>query len=119
MRARSHLRVASDGDELRFGPRGELRETFATGGRIHIDRWLPYLILYRGEGESIGRRVAVNSAAYLIWSPEDDDEAESALQLVVDRLRQELGSVLLIELTDTPAEPKREDSPKLPAIEVD
>lgn len=119
MRARSHLRVASDGDELRFGPRGELRETFATGGRIHIDRWLPYLLLYRGEGESIGRRVAVNSAAYLIWSPEDDDEAESALQLVVDRLRQELGSVLLIELTDTPAEPKREDSPKLPAIEVD
>ena len=119
MSARPSLEVANDSGELRFGPRGELRETFASDGRIHIDRWLPFLLLHRGEGESIGRRVAVNSASYMVWPPEDDEEAESALQLVVGRICQEVGFVLLVELTDRPAEPKREDSPKLPALEVD
>ncbi len=119
MSGRPSRNVANDPGELRFGPHGELRETFATGGRIHIDRWLPFLLLHRGDGETIGRRVAVNSAAYLVWPPEDDDEAASALQLVVDRLRQEFGFVLLVELTDTPAQPKREDSPTLPALEID
>ncbi len=120
MSARPHLRLASDTGELHFGPLGELRETFATGGRIHIDRWLPFLVLHRSNDpeESIGRRIALNSPAYLVWSPDDDGEARSALQLVVDRLREELGPILLIELTDAASEPPREDSPTLPPLDV-
>jgi uncharacterized protein (TIGR02421 family) len=116
----SHLELASRSGELHVGPRGELRETFATSGRIHVDRWLPFLVLHRSDApeESISRRVALNSPAYLIWSPADDAEAEGALELILGRLHEELGPVLLIELVDLPAEERRKDSPHLPPLEV-
>ena len=120
MTARPKLKPASEADELRFGPRGELRETFGTSGRIHVDRWLPFLVLHRsGNPEtSIGRRIALNSPAYLIWSPEDDSEAESALEIAVDRLSEKLGPVLLVELSDGPFEATKDDSPSLPPFEI-
>ena len=119
MSARPHLEAVSGASELHFGPRGELRETFAKTGRVHIDRWLPFLLLHRGEGEgSIGRQVALNSPAYFLWAPEDDSEAESALDPILERLRQQLGSVLVVEVIDAPAEPRREDSPKLPTLDI-
>ncbi|HET7317426.1 MAG TPA: tyrosine/phenylalanine carboxypeptidase domain-containing protein [Sphingomicrobium sp.] len=120
MSARPKLELASSSGELHFGPRGELRESFAKSGRVHIDRWLPFLVLHRSDDgeDSISRRVALNSPAYLFWSSSDDAEAEAALDLIVDRLKDELGPVLLIELTDAPAEQHRKDSPKLPALDV-
>lgn len=116
MSARPDLRLASDSAGLRFGPRGELRETFGTGGRVHIDRWLPFLVLHRSDSpeDSIGRRVAVNSPAYLIWSPDDDSEAQGALEAVLPRLREQLGPVLIVEVADAPFEAGKEDSPQLP-----
>lgn len=120
MSARTELKVAAGEDELRFGPRGSLRETFGTSGRVHLDRWLPFLVLHRSDDadSSIGRRVATNSPAYLIWSPDDDDEARSALEVVVERLRRELGPTLLIELEDAPIDQPKEDSPQLPRFEI-
>jgi uncharacterized protein (TIGR02421 family) len=108
--------LASDSRELAFGPRGQLRETFGAGGRVHLDRWLPFLVLHRTDcpQESIGRRVAVNSPAYLVWSPADDAEAQAALELLLPRLQEKLGPVLLIEIRDLAGEPPREDSPQLP-----
>jgi uncharacterized protein (TIGR02421 family) len=108
--------LAPDSRELAFGPRGQLRETFGTGGRVHLDRWLPFLLLHRTDcpQESIGRRVAVNSPAYLVWSPADDSEAQAALEAVLPRLEERLGPVLLIEVRDAAEEPQREDSPRLP-----
>ena len=120
MTARPDLKLAASSDELRFGPRGELRETFGESGRVHIDRWLPFLVLHRTEcpDESIGRRVAVNSPAYLVWSPKEDSEAQSALEIVLERLREQLGPVLLIELEDAPAEPQKPDSPRHPPFDL-
>ncbi|HEY7005994.1 MAG TPA: tyrosine/phenylalanine carboxypeptidase domain-containing protein [Sphingomicrobium sp.] len=119
MSTRPHLEVAHS-NELRFGPRGELRETFATSGRIHIDRWLPFVVLHSSAEpeQSIARQVALNCPAYVVWSPVDDDEADSALELIVARLRRELGPVLLIELTDAREDEKAEDSPTLPPLDV-
>ncbi|HEY4071065.1 MAG TPA: tyrosine/phenylalanine carboxypeptidase domain-containing protein [Sphingomicrobium sp.] len=118
MSTRPNLELAPS--ELRFGPRGELRETFATSGRIHIDRWLPFVVLHSSAdpGESIARQIALNCPAYLVWSPDDNAEAESALDLLVARLHQELGPVLLIELTDAHTDEKPEDSPTLPPLDV-
>jgi len=118
--SRARLELASDSGELCFGPHGELRETFATSGRIHMDRWQPFLVLHRSEmpDETIGRRVAVNSPSYVVWAPEDDSEAQSALELVIERLRERFGYVLLIELSDSPPEHRREDSPELPPLDV-
>lgn len=120
MSTRPHLDLAPHSRELRFGPRGELRETFATSGRIHIDRWLPFVVLHSSAepDESIARQIALNCPVYLVWSPEDDVEAGSALELIVARLHQQLGPVLVIELVDAQAEEKPEDSPTLPALDV-
>ena len=59
------LTLAANSEEISFGPRGELRESFAETGRVHIDRWLPFLVLNRSDNptESIGRRIAANCAA--------------------------------------------------------
>src|SRR3990170_1519037 len=67
-----------------FGERGELRQKIGTSGRAHLDRWLPFLVLNRSAApaESIARRVAINSPAYLIWSPDDDPAAAEALQAI-------------------------------------
>ena len=119
MSARRHLEAVPAPSELHFGPRGELRETFAKTGRIHIDRWLPFLVLHRGGDEdSIGRQVALNSPAYFLWAPEDDLEAESALDPIIERLHRQLGSVLAVEVIDSPPEPRREDSPELPTLDI-
>jgi uncharacterized protein (TIGR02421 family) len=119
MSARPHLEAVPASSDLHFGPRGELRETFAEGGRVHIDRWLPFLVLHRGgSNDSIGRHIALNSPAYILWSPEDDAEAGSALVPIVARLREQLGAVLVVEVIDSPAEQKPEDSPDLPTLDI-
>lgn len=119
MNARPNLKLEPD-DELRFGPRGELRKSFGETGRVHIDRWLPFLVLHRTDvpQESIGRRIATNSPAYLIWSSQEDAEAQSALEILLPRLCRELGPVLIIEIHDSPAERQKEDSPRLPAFDL-
>lgn len=103
-----------------FGPRGELRQKIGTSGRIHLDRWLPFLVLHRSANPelSIARRVAMNSPAYLTWSPDEDAEAQAALDVVVAALRKRLGSVLLFEVEDYDWEPEEEDSPRLPPFDV-
>jgi hypothetical protein len=118
MSARGNAMVSADEPELAFGPRGQLRETFGTAGRVHLDRWLPFLVLHRTDSpeHSIGRRVAVNSPAYLAWSPADDSEAQAALQALMPRLREKLGPILMIEVRDAAGEPGREDSPQLPGF---
>lgn len=119
MSARTPLRLAADSSELRFGPRGELRESFSKTGRLHLDRWQPFIILHRSAEEaSIGRRVALNCPSYLVWSPEEDAEAQAALQLVTEHLDARFGAVLAIELSDAPAEDLSEDSPQLPPLEI-
>ena len=106
--------------EASFGPRGELRQKIGSTGRIHLDRWLPFLVLHRSSQPetSIARRVAMNSPAYLTWSPDEDAEARAALDAVVPVLRERLGSVLIIEVEDSVWEPEEEDSPKLPSFDV-
>jgi uncharacterized protein (TIGR02421 family) len=120
MSARPTLELAADSNELRFGPRGELRESFGETGRVHFDRWLPFLVIHCTDKpeDSIGRRVATNSPAYLIWSPQDDCEAQGALEVLLPCLREKLGPVLILEVFDAPAEPQREDSPKLPGFDL-
>nr|MBA3578260.1 DUF1704 domain-containing protein [Sphingomonas sp.] len=119
MNGRPNLRLAGEEGELRFGPRGQVRETFAESGRVHMDRWLPFIVLHRSPSpdESIARRVALNSPAYLIWSPCEDAEAESALDLLLPRLAGELGPVLLVELHDATIQPQPEHSPRLPTFD--
>ncbi len=89
---------------LAFGAHGELRQAVGTAGRIHVDRWLPFLILHRSSAPevSLARRVALNSPAYLVWGADDDDQAEATLDATLKAARERGGKVLLIRLDDAP-----------------
>lgn len=114
------MRVAAPAparETLPFGEHGELRETIGASGRIHLDRWLPYLVIHRSQtdGPSLARRVALNSPAYLIWSPEDDAVAQALLDQAVAAISSELGSApLLIRLADQPVPLQSRKAPTLP-----
>jgi len=105
---------------LDFGKRGELRQPIGNSGRIHIDRWLPFIVLHRSANPvaSIARRVAVNSPAYLIWSPEEDGAAERALAAVAAAMHDKFGCVLVIAVEDAQWEPVPEGTQRLPAFEI-
>ena len=101
--------------ELGFGARGELRHKVGETGRVHMDRWLPFLVLNRSANpsSSIARRVAIDSPAYLIWSPGDEAEAAAALDAVSEALGERFARLLLIEVRDAPFDPPKPHSPSL------
>jgi uncharacterized protein (TIGR02421 family) len=113
------LRLASEGFAS-FGPRGELRKKVGEAGRIHLDRWLPFIVLHRSSDpeSGIARRMAMNSPSYLIWSPDEDAEARAALDAVLPAIREKLGPVIVFELADEDWKPHPEDSPRLPDFDV-
>ena len=88
----AQLHIADAPFAPEFGKRGELRQPVGKSGRVHLDRWLPFIVLHRtpDPSMSIARRVAVNSPAYLIWSPEDDRAAEQALAAVAAAMQKRI-----------------------------
>lgn len=111
------LRLAPAPFDAAFGDRGELRCKVGQGGLLHLDRWLPFLILHRsGEdaAPSLARRIARNSPAYLVWSAAEDPEAHSALDHVLGHLGTRFERLLLIDLADAPLTPDAADAPRLP-----
>ena len=103
-----------------FGKRGELRQVVGKSGRVHLDRWLPFIVLHRSRdpSTSIARRVAVNSPAYLIWSPEDDRAAERTFAAVAGAMQDKFGRILVLEIDDAAWEPVPEGSQKLPPFDI-
>ncbi len=103
-----------------FGPRGELRRKIGESGRAHLDRWLPFLVLHRSAdpADSLARRVALNSPGYLIWSPDEDEEAAEALRAITAEMRDRLGPIVLILVEDAPWRKRQDDAPELPPFVV-
>ena len=103
--------------ELEFGEHGELRQPVGETGRVHLDRWLPYLVLHRSQtdGPSLARRIAINSPAYLIWSPGDDWLAATVVEQLVAAIERKLGTApLVITLGDQPVPLQSGKAPTLP-----
>ena len=98
----AHLKLADAPFAPEFGKRGELRQSVGESGRAHLDRWLPFLLLHRtpNPAGSITRRVAINSPAYLIWSPEDDGAAAQAFAALTATLHEQFGRILVITIDD-------------------
>ena len=98
----ARLKLADPPFAPEFGKRGELRQAVGESGRAHLDRWLPFLLLHRtpNPAGSIARRVAINSPAYLIWSPEDDGAAAQAFAALSATLRERFGRILVITIDD-------------------
>jgi len=111
------MSVAVTGPELEFGEFGALRDAVGESGRVHLDRWLPFLMIYRGEGggPSLARHVAINGPAYLVWEPRDDRVALGLLERLVEAIGERLGSPpLIFILSDQPVPLVSGKAPTLP-----
>lgn len=109
------LRLAPEPFVAEFNEQGSLRQPVGESGRVHIDRSLPFLFLYRGpsEGQSLARQIAIEGPSYLVWDEVDDHIAHSALGELVDRLSGEWGRMLVLILDDRPMAPAGSDSTRL------
>ena len=88
------------------------------GGRAHVDRLLPFLILNRGGGpDSLAARVAAISPTYVIWPGPEDREAVAAAERIALAAHAEYPQVLIVSLYDLPRDTSLdEDLPKLEAF---
>ncbi len=94
------------------------RQRLDGGGRAHVDRPLPFLILNRGGGpDSLAARVAAISPAYVVWPGPDDSEALSTIGRIARAAHAEHDRVLLVSLYDLARDVTLdEDLPKLEAF---
>lgn len=117
--SRARLHPADVPFAAEFGDGGQLRQSVGKTGRMHLDRWLPYVVLNRSAKPttSIARRIAVNSPAYLIWSPEDDAVAEKAFDALRARIIGRFGGMLVVVLDDAPWQSVPEGTQSLPPFE--
>jgi len=121
MSQRASLRPAPDPFEADFTDRGALREAIGSEGRVHIDRWLPFILLHRAphDPQSLAARIAINGSAYCLWSEQDDLEARSALAQVIPKMVDREGMLIAITLIDGPLLPHIKGSDQLPPFKVE
>ena len=117
MIARPHLALAPDPFVPQVNEAGSIRQVVGKGGRVHVDRPSFFLVLHRTADpvQSLARHVAVTAPSYLIWGPDDDHAAASALHAIVAEMQCRFGQVLIVSLYDQdppPLEP--DDTPHLP-----
>lgn len=86
-----------------------LRRDLPGGGRLHVDRQLPFLVVHRRPPDRDDRatdRLVTGQASYLV-APGDEDflpELAELVEAVVDTLSETFGAFLLVEVwTATPA----------------
>lgn len=81
--------------------KGELLwHVWADGGRLHVERPLPFLVVYRypKEGpDEVIERIASNEAAHLVV-PENSAEAHGVVALLADFLSKKFGAFMLLEI---------------------
>ena len=121
MISRPHLALAPEPFVPEVNEAGSIRQAVGKGGRVHIDRPSFFLVLHRTADpvQSLARHVAVTAPSYLIWGPDDDHAAASALDALVAEMHRRFGHVLLISLYDQdPPPPGPDDTPHLPPFTV-
>ena len=109
------LKAAPEPFAPHYGEAGQLRQLVGDSGRVHLDRHLPFLVLHRGTGDpdSLARRIALDSPAYLVWDEADDHAALQALDGLVEHLAADKGRLLVITLADAPYQSEKKDSATL------
>ncbi|QIL01589.1 DUF1704 domain-containing protein [Sphingomonas sinipercae] len=113
----AHRNIAEAKAGPEFGPGGALRAQVGEHGRVHLDRWLPFILLHRGDepADGLARRVAIESPAYLVWSPEDDAAAMDVLDQIGAAAAEAAGGrLLVITLDDHQVEHVGEGTQDLP-----
>lgn len=104
---------ASLSPEIDFGGGKAFREMLAEGGRAHVDRPLPFLILSRfasDDEDSLARAVARTSSAYVLWPRRDDSAALAIVEAIVRKQCQTQPGILIVSLYDLPRTPTLDDT---------
>ncbi len=86
-----------------------------SGGRIHIDRQLPFLVVYRkpaGRDDRDTDQLVKGEASHLTGTggPRQKDELARLVDAVVSLLSESFGAVLLVELWTGEEEPEPDDT---------
>lgn len=110
----------------RLGEDLQVRRTLPEGGRLHVDRQLPFLVVYRPPvaGDDAGtRRLVRGEAAHLIGPASQDHKAKvtKLASAVADVLSDVFGGFLVIELWAGPDEdalPSASGTPAPPGFRV-
>lgn len=97
--------------EARLAEGRPLRRNLPHGGRIHIDRHLPFLCVYRDPaGKTLGgtEKLITGEASYLVASsaPELRKGLEKLVELIARVQEREFGAFLLVELWAGPVKGK-------------
>jgi uncharacterized protein (TIGR02421 family) len=103
---------------FRIAASGPSRLTLAGGGRAHVDRLLPFLVLNRqGGSESLAARIAAISPNYVLWPDASDKDALGAIEAIAHAAHGRHRRLLLVSLYDLPRNLSLdEDQPKLEAF---
>lgn len=112
------LPVADRVPEIAFSGSGAYRKTLENGGRAHVDRPLPFLILNRfskDRPDSLAKHVTATGSAYVIWTERDcDQEARASIDAITRKLCEEYERLLLVSLYDLPRDENLdEQAPRL------
>ena len=93
-----------------------IRRIFPEGGRLHIDRQLPFLCVYRipsTRPDFQTSRLIVGQASYLLASSAKHQHqgVASLIRMIAQTLSREFGTFLIMELWSGPAEHMESESP--------
>jgi uncharacterized protein (TIGR02421 family) len=94
-----------------------IRRDFAEGSRLHIDRPLPFLLVYVGPDHRAAFDIASANASYLIAS--NCDFAAEVARLVAKAMHDQCKAFLVIDIGELPDDRLlTDDAPFLPPFEI-
>ena len=94
-----------------------VRSDLPDGGRLHVDRPLPFLCVHIGTERSAARDLATSNASYLVAG--DAELAADICRLVSEAMAQHCGAFLVIDFGELEKDRfLSDDAPFLPAFEI-
>ncbi len=107
----------------RLGENKQVRRTLPDGGRLHIDRQLPFLCVYRyppNREDTATERLVMGQPSYLIASGNKQmrERLSELIENIVETLSREFGAFLILEIWSTDeSKNDDDDDPLMPAPE--
>ncbi len=107
---------------LKLARNQRVRRTLSGGGRVHIDRQLPFLCVYRRPPDTedlATERLVTGEASYLVapGEPAFRTSVSALVRRIVETLSPEFGAFLVVEIWAGPAyDPSKEEDPNSPSL---
>jgi uncharacterized protein (TIGR02421 family) len=98
----------------RLSENKQVRRTLPLWGRVHIDRQLPFLCIYRNlqqDDNAMSERLIMGEASYLIATGNRRQQKQLAVLVksIVNTLKDKFGTFLIVEVWTTPEDNKEKE----------